>query len=111
ATEHAHTTGGNGWTPGTITPSAWHQPDPDSESLVSRGPKPTTPARIGPPGGGGGAAGGFGQLAGQLEATPELLAKVAALDPIDTNSGVDLDAAAAPDPHFKFGRFLRAFRV
>ncbi|HEY3831240.1 MAG TPA: ABC transporter ATP-binding protein [Acidimicrobiia bacterium] len=122
ANGHGNGDGGNGhaapgaWTPGSVTAAAWREPDPDALSLVSRGgPMPATP-RIGAPGGGVGrigaiGGGGFGQLAGQLEATPELLEKVAALDPIDTNAEVDLAAAAAPDPHFKFGHFLRAFRV
>ncbi len=100
---------------GSTTASAWREPDPEAFSLVSRGPQGAA-QRIGAPGGGAGrigaiGGGGFGQLAGQLEATPELLAKVEALEPIDTHSRVDLEAAAAPDPHFRFSRFLHAFRI
>ncbi len=106
---------GDAWSEGATTASAWREPDPSDLALVYRGIDMPTPSRIGPPGGMGGrgglAGGGVGQLAGQLEATPELLAKVAALEPIDDDSGVDLDAEAQPDPAFNFGRFLARFRV
>jgi ATP-binding cassette subfamily B protein len=111
-------TNGNGhddWSPGTITTTAWREPDPEADSILSRGGPVAAAPRIGAPGGAGriGAigGGGFGQLAGNLEATPELLEQVAALEPIDTNAGINLADAAAPDPNFKFRHFLRSFRL
>jgi ATP-binding cassette subfamily B protein len=53
-----------------------------------------------------GASDGF--LAG-IAASPELLAKVAALPPGSEQPGVDAAAARAPDPHFTLRRLLRPF--
>jgi ATP-binding cassette subfamily B protein len=55
----------------------------------------------------GGATGG-GWLAG-VPASPELLAKVAALPPADESPGVDQSFARAPDPRFTLRRLLRPF--
>jgi ATP-binding cassette subfamily B protein len=49
-----------------------------------------------------------GFLAG-IPASPELLAKVAALPPASEEPGVDAAAARAPDPHFTLRRLLRPF--
>jgi ATP-binding cassette subfamily B protein len=57
----------------------------------------------------GGAAGG-GWLAG-VPASPELLAKVAALPPADESPNVDDAFARAPDPHFTLRRLLRPFAI
>ncbi len=55
-----------------------------------------------------GASGGF--LAG-IPASPELLAKVAALPPATEQPGVNAAAARAPDPNFTLRRLLRPFLV
>ncbi|HUB40715.1 MAG TPA: ABC transporter ATP-binding protein [Streptosporangiaceae bacterium] len=57
----------------------------------------------------GGAAGG-GWMAG-VPASPELLAKVAALPPADDQPGVDDAFARAPDPHFTLRKLLKPFAV
>jgi len=61
-------------------------------------------------GGGGGPAGMMGAM-GSMPATPDLLAKVAALPPANGTPDVDLDAARRADPHFNLRRMLRPFRV
>jgi ATP-binding cassette, subfamily B, bacterial len=57
----------------------------------------------------GGATGG-GWLAG-VPASPELLAKVAALPPADESPGVPDSFARAPDPKFTLRRLLRPFAM
>ena len=57
----------------------------------------------------GGAAGG-GWLAG-VPASPELVAKVAALPPADESPRVDDGFARAPAPHFTLRRLLRPFAI
>ncbi|MGH3302748.1 MAG: ABC transporter ATP-binding protein, partial [Streptosporangiaceae bacterium] len=57
----------------------------------------------------GGATGG-GWLAG-VPASPELLAKVAALPPADESPGVDQAFARAPEQHFTLRRLLRPFAI
>jgi ATP-binding cassette subfamily B protein len=59
----------------------------------------------GPPGPGG----GTGMLGG-LPATPELLARVAALPPADDRPDRSFDDARAEDPRFRFGEFIRPWR-
>jgi ATP-binding cassette, subfamily B, bacterial len=56
----------------------------------------------------GGMAGGW--MAG-IPASPELLAKVAALPPATEQPGVDDSFARAPDAHFTLGRLLRPFAI
>ncbi|MGB6457423.1 MAG: ABC transporter ATP-binding protein, partial [Streptosporangiaceae bacterium] len=51
-----------------------------------------------------------GWLAG-VPASPELLAKVAALPPADESPGVNQAFARAPDPHFTLRRLLRPFAI
>ncbi|WP_329132180.1 ABC transporter ATP-binding protein/permease [Streptomyces sp. NBC_01476] len=61
-----------------------------------------------------GAAGGAGGMAGALAgmpATPELLAKVAALPPADDTPDVDEERARAADLTFGLGSMLRGFRT
>ncbi|MBO0833562.1 MAG: ATP-binding cassette domain-containing protein, partial [Actinobacteria bacterium] len=57
-----------------------------------------------------GSATGAGWLAG-IPATPELLAKVAALPPADESPGVDQSFARAPDRHFTLRRLLKPFAI
>jgi ATP-binding cassette, subfamily B, bacterial len=57
----------------------------------------------------GGAMGG-GWLAG-VPASPELLAKVAALPPANDEPNVDQSFARSPDPHFTLRRLLKPFAV
>ena len=57
-----------------------------------------------------GPATGGGWLAG-IPASPELLAKVAALPPADESPGVDQSFARAPDRHFTLRRLLRPFAI
>jgi len=57
----------------------------------------------------GGAAGG-GWLAG-VPASPELLAKVAALPPATDNPNVDQSFARSPDPHFTLRKLLKPFAI
>jgi ATP-binding cassette, subfamily B, bacterial len=47
---------------------------------------------------------------GGLPATPELLARVAALPPADGDPGIALDEARLPDPEFNLRRMLAPFR-
>lgn len=91
-----------------VTRAAWRRPS-DSEA----GPRihaldASAVARIGPPG--GGMAGMASGLAGRLDATPELLAKVSALAPPTNNHNVDLGIEQLPDPRFRLVRLLRRFR-
>ena len=64
-------------------------------------------------GGGGGAGGGGGVMGamGSMPATPDLLAKVAALPPANGTPDVELDEARPPDPQFNLRRMLRPFRI
>jgi ATP-binding cassette, subfamily B, bacterial len=57
----------------------------------------------------GGAMGG-GWMAG-VPASPELLARVAALPPASETPGVDQSFARAPDPHFTLRKLLRPFAI
>jgi ATP-binding cassette subfamily B protein len=47
---------------------------------------------------------------GAMAATPELLAKVAALPPADETPAIDLDEARRPDPQFNVRRMLAPFK-
>jgi ATP-binding cassette subfamily B protein len=60
--------------------------------------------------GGGGRGGGARGMAGMFAATPELLARVAALGPIKDIPTVDLGRETQQDRSFTLGRLLREFR-
>ncbi len=98
-----------------ITPSAWRAPDSGELGVpVIDSVRPATPqVRVAGGGGGGGFGPGGGGAAwgAVLAPTPELLAKVAALEPTKAEAKVDVEAEAAPDPHFRFLRFLRPYRI
>jgi ATP-binding cassette, subfamily B, bacterial len=91
-----------------ITPSVWRRP---AETRDGGG---TLPAAAGQLRGGGlgrlGGGGGPGMLDG-VPATPELLAKVAALPPAIDQPAVDEAAARAADPGFGLGRLLHPVRL
>ncbi|MEU7046330.1 ABC transporter transmembrane domain-containing protein [Streptomyces varsoviensis] len=74
-------------TPGTLTPALWARPEPSS----SAAPGPADNALAGMP------------------ATPELLAKVAALPPADDVPDVDEERAARPEESYGLRRLLRGF--
>ncbi|MGO8959886.1 MAG: ATP-binding cassette domain-containing protein [Streptosporangiaceae bacterium] len=127
--------------PGGITPALWpaHGARPDQAAAVSQVSGAASPAAgaqlasaaaagigrghiSGGAGGGrgggaaqrgaalsGGAMGG-GWLAG-VPASPELLAKVAALPPANETPGVDEAFARAPEPHFTLRKLLRPFAI
>ena len=61
-------------------------------------------------GGGGAMVGGIGARAGLVAATPELLAKVDALPPLQGSPDVDLAEATAEDGTSSLRRLLRRFR-
>ncbi|MEY9837384.1 ABC transporter ATP-binding protein [Streptacidiphilus sp. EB103A] len=88
------------------TPELWDRerfPEPDADAL---GRGDTGQAGTGH---GGGPAGMHGAMGG-MPATPELLARVAALPPADGLPDIDLDEARRPDPQFNLRRMLAPFR-
>jgi ATP-binding cassette subfamily B protein len=96
----------NGTGAAGVTPELWDRerfPEPDVDSLGRGG---TTQAGPGPGGGPGGMHGAMGGM----PATPELLARVAALPQADGLPDIDLDEARRPDPHFNLRRMLAPFR-
>ncbi|MDF0531979.1 ABC transporter ATP-binding protein [Tsukamurella sp. 8F] len=82
-----------------VTESAWATGDSRSETV-----------RIGPPSLGPGLGGGSGGWKFALAATPELLAKVAALPPVRDRAPLDLARESHHDRRFSLGRLLRGFR-
>jgi ATP-binding cassette subfamily B protein len=98
-----------------ITPSAWRAPEADDlDAPVADAVRPPA-ATIRVAGGGGGfgagGAGGPGAAWGAMLApTPELLAKVEALEPTKVQPKVDVAAEAAPENGFAFARFLRPYQ-
>ncbi|MFC1409644.1 ABC transporter ATP-binding protein [Streptacidiphilus sp. N1-12] len=89
------------------TPELWDRerfPEPDADALLRTGGK----QRAGAPGAQGGP--GMHNTLGGMPATPELLARVAALPPADGTPDIDLDQARRPDPQFNLGRMLAPFR-
>ncbi|MEZ0065860.1 ATP-binding cassette subfamily B protein [Streptacidiphilus sp. MAP12-20] len=92
--------------PDGVTPGLWDR---------ERHPEldPDAPAPAGQAGGAGGHPGGPGGMhatMGSMAATPELLAKVAALPPADETPAVPLDQARTPDPGFNLRRMLAPFK-
>ncbi|MGA5702351.1 ABC transporter ATP-binding protein [Peterkaempfera bronchialis] len=89
-------------TPAATTPELWDReqyPDTDSTDPATPTPAP--------------AAGGDGPVSrslGSMSATPELLAKVAALPPARDTPDIPLEQARAADPDFSLRRLLAPFR-
>ncbi|WP_435865335.1 ABC transporter ATP-binding protein [Streptomyces malaysiensis] len=84
--------------PGGVTPKLWVRPDGD-------GRKDGTAVGTGAVAGGPGVA---GALSG-MPATPELLAKVAALPPATDTPDIDEERAARPEESYGLRRLLRGF--
>ncbi|WP_425583577.1 ABC transporter ATP-binding protein [Streptomyces macrosporus] len=84
-----------------ITPDLWIR-EGDPEDTTGTGPGAPPPAT-------GGGPGMAGVLAGS-PATPELLAKVAALPPATDTPDVDEERAAAPETSYGLRHLLRGFR-
>ncbi|MEZ0090275.1 ABC transporter ATP-binding protein [Streptacidiphilus sp. EB129] len=90
---------------GGTTPELWNR---------ERFPEPDADAAPGTPKGAAGATGGHGAMhsaLGGMPATPDLLAKVAALPPANGSPAIDLDEARRPDPQFNLRRMLTPFRA
>ena len=85
-----------------ITPELWIR-EGDPEDTAGTGPGSPPPAT-------GGGPGFAGALAGS-PATPELLAKVAALPPATDTPDVDEERAAAPESAYGLRHLLRGFRA
>jgi len=96
------------------TPALWTRKgdvtDAATEALVALGRKGDNAGALGMGGGGGGGGPGGGDWAGGLAATPELLAQVAALRPAHDRPDQPLADARAPDPTFRFTRFVLPWR-
>ncbi|HVW35556.1 MAG TPA: ABC transporter ATP-binding protein [Acidimicrobiia bacterium] len=91
-----------------VTASAWTgDRRAGRDSPVSRsGAVSPGVASIGPGLGGGGG----GNWKANLAPTPEILARVAELPPVEDVPEVDLEAESRPDPHFSLPRLLVEFR-
>jgi ATP-binding cassette subfamily B protein len=87
-----------------VTPTAWPRESGDG----SRATWTSSEAGKWPVFGGGSFGAG---LAGGMAATPELLARVAALPPADDDPDVDAQAVVADDGRFSLRRFVRPFRT
>ena len=119
--------------PGQVTPSLWPavQPadTPGTSEAASKQLATTAAAGIGRgqfsgSGAGGGRGGGAAQRGAALSggamgggwlagvpASPELLAKVAALPPANDSPSVDQSFARSPDPHFTLRKLLKPFAI
>ncbi len=87
-----------------VTASAW-QP---GGAAPAPGRRSVAPAALGP--GLGGSGGGTNAVLGGLPATPELLARVAALPPVRDEAEVDVASETARERVFGLGLLLRRFR-
>ncbi|HLK44167.1 MAG TPA: ABC transporter ATP-binding protein, partial [Thermoleophilia bacterium] len=87
-----------------VTPALWDRSKVE-DSACSRAARATERIVRGM---GGGMGGGRGMI-GAIPATPDLLAKVAALPPATDTPGIDQDVARAADPRFSLRRLLRPF--
>ncbi|HET9076808.1 MAG TPA: ABC transporter ATP-binding protein [Acidimicrobiales bacterium] len=91
---------------GGITPELWPYDRLDAEVPLLAG---ASPAGAGLGAGGGGRGGGHGWM-GAIAPSPELLEKVAALEPAGDQPGVDVAREAADDASFSLRRFVRPYR-
>ena len=97
-----------------VTPSLWQRDrEIDERTALDAAGRLTSPApaAIGPHGGGGGGGGGHGAMWGALAPTPELIAKVDALEAIRDLPDTSVEQAGRPDPRFRFTRFIRPWRA
>lgn len=98
---------------GGVTASLWvrhgDEGDATDRALAQAGRSSDGAVGVGLGGGGGPRGGGMGMM-GALAATPELLAMVDALPPATDRPDQPLADARAPDPAFRFGRFIRPWR-
>jgi ATP-binding cassette subfamily B protein len=96
-----------------ITPALWvrhgGEDHATEQALAQAGRSSDAAVGVGLGGGGGPRGGGMGMM-GALAATPELLAMVDALPPATDAPDQPLAEARAPDPAFRFGRFIRPWR-
>ena len=93
-----------------VTPALWNRAQ--SPELTDTAAAARAAANRVPGGGGGGGGGGFGGGRGMIAAmpaTPELLARVAALPPADDEPQVDRAAVRREDHGFSLRRLLRPF--
>jgi ATP-binding cassette subfamily B protein len=95
-------------TEGGTTASAWAGGDRHDAAVVSRPSAGGLGMGLG--GGGGRGTGGGRGMASMLAATPELLARVAALGPIKDVPAIDFAAETKQDRNFSLPRLLREFR-
>ncbi len=96
-----------------VTPSLWSGDGEIDEraALAAAGRlSGPAPAALGA-GGGGGGGGGHGAMWGALAPTPELMARVEALQPIRDVPDCTVEQAGQPDPRFRFFKFVRPWRV
>jgi ATP-binding cassette subfamily B protein len=96
-----------------VTAELWHREDDDDPiqaalRAAGQAADGTGGLGVGMGSGGGGGGGSFGD---GMAATPELIAQVLALRPADDRPDQSLAAARAPDPGFRFARYLRPWRT
>ena len=99
-----------------IDAAAWPEEAPDAEiarataaaPAMSLGPRPGGGGWGG--GGGGWGGGGWGGGAAWAPPTPELMAQVDKLPPLQGEPDVDLSREVAPDLNFSLRRFIQPFR-
>ncbi len=95
---------------GGVTESLWRQEDAEDADFDARLATTGQASIGGGLGRGGGGGGGGGNWMGALGATPELIAQVAALPPVQDEPGVDVWAEAQDDQSFSLRRFVRPYR-
>ncbi len=86
-----------------VTPGLWPYERSDPAAVAA------SSAPTAGPGPGMGGGGGHGWM-GAIGPTPELLERVAALEPADDDPQVDVEAEAAPDGAFSLRRFVAPYR-